>query len=118
MTNEQYLITSYFIICIISLGFAIVTYLWLRNSFTGILQSSPDNRLFQIIRKIFLPGIVFPALYGFLSVSFRSCSRDTYDKIIEGKAYLIAKNQEQLSTSLFYIVIALLVWGLLLVVLF
>jgi hypothetical protein len=53
-----------------------------------------------------------PALLGFFSVSFRSCKKETYEAIIKDQAYLVAKNQEQLSDALSYIAIALLVWGL------
>ncbi|MBW1642925.1 MAG: hypothetical protein JRJ76_08810, partial [Deltaproteobacteria bacterium] len=60
---------------------------------------------------LFFIGIIFPAMAGFFSVSFRSCSKQTYAKIIAERSYLIAKNQEQLSTSLTYIVIALFFWG-------
>jgi hypothetical protein len=53
-----------------------------------------------------------PALFGFFSVTFRSCGKGTYEAIIRDQAYLVAKNQEQLSAALSYIAIALLVWGL------
>jgi hypothetical protein len=61
---------------------------------------------------VFLLGIIVPALFGFFSVSFRSCKKETYEAIIADQAYLVAKNQEQLSAVLSYIAIALLVWGL------
>ncbi|MBW1815002.1 MAG: hypothetical protein JRJ39_15440 [Deltaproteobacteria bacterium] len=86
MANEQFLIVSYIIIGLLSLGLAVLTYIWLRDSFSGTMA-------------------------GFFSVSFRSCSKQTYAKIIAERSYLIAKNQEQLSTSLTYIVIALFFWG-------
>ena len=95
MTNEEYLLISYFTAGLISLGFAIFAYLYLRYGFVEIMQSVSGKHLFQIFRKLFLIGIVLPALFGFFSVSFRSCSRDTYDKIIAERAYLFAKNQEQ-----------------------
>ena len=111
MANEQFLVFSYIIIGLFSLGFAILTYIWLRDSFQEIMKVLPD-RLSIILKKLFFIGIIFPAMTGFFSVSFRSCSKQTYTKIISERSYLIAKNQEQLSTSLTYIVITLLVWGL------
>jgi len=111
MANEQFLILSYIIIGLLSLGFAILTYIWLRDCFNCIMETIPD-RLSIILKKLFFIGILFPAMAGFFSVSFRSCSKQTYAKIIAERSYLIAKNQEQLSTSLTYIVIALLVWGI------
>ena len=110
MANEQFLIVSYITIGLLSLGFSILTYIWLRESFVGIINTIP-GRFSIILKRLFFIGIVFPAMAGFFSVSFRSCSKQTYANIIAERSYLIAKNQEQLSTSLTYIVIALLVWG-------
>lgn len=112
MSNEEYLIVSYFIVGVVSLGLALVTYLLLQRSFHGVIKTLPSKHFFRILRNLFLMGIVLPALFGFFSVSFYSCSRQTYEEIIAERAYLVAKNQEQLSTSLFYVVIALFVWGL------
>lgn len=111
MTNEQYLIASYFVVGLLSFGLALAAYLWLRHSFTGVTRAVPETHFFHILRKLFSVGIILPALFGFFSVSFRSCSKETYHEIIADRAYLVAKNQEQLSTSLSHMVIALMVWG-------
>jgi hypothetical protein len=111
MTNEQYLIVSYFTAGLISLGLALAAYFWLRRSFREIIRVIPHRYFSRILRKLFLWGIILPALLGFFSVSFRSCSKDTYEKIIAEKAYLVKKNQKQLSNSLFYIIAALAIWG-------
>ena len=111
MANEQFLIVSYIIIGLLSLGLAILTYTLLRDSFSGIMKVVPE-KLSIILKKLFFIGIIFPAMAGFFSVSFRSCSKQTYAKIIAERSYLIAKNQEQLATSLTYIVIALFLWGI------
>jgi hypothetical protein len=111
MTNEQYLLVSYFTAGLLSFAFALATYLLLRHSFIGVTQAV-RGKLSIILRRLFFIGIILPALVGFFSVSFRSCSKETYVQIIADRSYLVAKNQEQLSTSLSYIVIALLLWGL------
>ena len=111
MTNEQYLLVSYFTVGLLSFAFALATYLLLRHSFIGVTQAV-RGKLSIILRRLFFIGIILPALFGFFSVSFRSCSKETYVQIIADRSYLVATNQEQLSTSLSYIVIALLLWGL------
>ena len=111
MTNEQYLVVSYFTVGLLSFAFALATYLLLRHSFIGVTQAV-RGKLSIILRRLFFIGIILPALVGFFSVSFRSCSKETYVQIIADRSYLVAKNQEQLSTSLSHIVIALLLWGL------
>ncbi len=111
MTNEQYLLVSYFTVGLLSLGFALAVYLWLRRSFIAVTQAV-GGKLSIILRRLFFIGIIFPALVGFFSVSFRSCLKTTYPQIIADRSYLVAKNQEQFSTSLSHIVVALLLWGL------
>ena len=111
MTNEQYLVISYFTVGLLSFAFALAIYLLLRHSFIAVTQAV-RGKLSIILRRLFFIGIILPALGGFFSVSFRSCSKVTYVQIIADRSYLVAKNQEQLSTSLSYVVIALLLWGL------
>jgi hypothetical protein len=110
--NEQYLIVSYFVVGAICLGLAVATYALLRRSFGALSARAPGGHLGRILRRVFLLGIIVPALLGFFSVSFRSCKKETYEAIIADQAYLVAKSQEQLSAVLSYIAIALLVWGL------
>lgn len=116
MNNEQYLILSYFVVGAMSILLAVTTYTLLRHSFNSLSKSVPGGRLGIILRKIFLLGVVFPALAGFFSVTYRSCDKTTYTEIIADRSYLVAKNQEQLETALLYICISLLVWGLLVIV--
>ena len=116
MSNEQYLTVSYFAVgaACVTLGFA--TYELLRRSFAALTGAVPGGRLGRVLRKVFLIGIVLPALGGFFSVTFRSCGKNTYETIIADRSYLVAKNQEQLATSMSHISIALLVWGLIVAV--
>ena len=112
MTNAHYLIVSYFVVGAACLVLAVATYSLLRRSFVELSADVPGGKLGLILRKLFLLGIVLPALVGFFSVTFRSCSKDSYEAIIANRSYLVAKNQEQLGTSVSYVCIALLVWGL------
>ena len=113
MNNELYLILSYFVVGAMCILLAFATYALLRRSFADLSKTVPGGKLGLIFRKVFLLGLVLPALTGFFSVTFRSCGKETYGKIIADRSYLVAKNQEQLGTSMLYICIALLVWELL-----
>lgn len=112
MTNEQYLVVSYFTVGLLCFALAVTTYLWLRRSFTGMAQAVSSGHFAGILRKLFPLGIILPALLGFVSVGFYSCEVDTYKEVVAERAYLIAKNQQQLSACLSHMVIALMVWGL------
>ena len=113
MTNEQYLIQSYFVVGVTCLVLAIATYALLRRSIAALTRAVPGGKLGLILRRLLLLGLVLPAMAGFFSVTFRSCDKQTYETIVKDRSYLVAKNQEQLGTSMSYVCIALLVWGLL-----
>ena len=111
MSNEKYLIVSYFAVGAACLGLGFLTFGLLRASFGALTRAAPGGRLGHVLRRLFLLGIVLPAMLGFLSVSFRSCSKQTYPAIVADRSYLVAKNQEQLKAGLSHIAVALLAWG-------
>ena len=111
-SNEQYLICSYFLVALLALAMGIGTYWLFRRSFADTMRALKNQSFSRILRNLFPIGIVFPALIGFLSVSFKSCGMETYSKIIAQRSYLVHKNEEQVSSTLNYLVVALLVWGL------
>ncbi|MEW6444077.1 MAG: hypothetical protein AB1640_24290 [bacterium] len=113
MTNEQYLIVSYVAVAGACLALGLATHALLHRSFAALTAAAPGGRLGRIFKRLFLLGIVLPAMAGFLSVSFRSCEVRTYAGIVANRSYLIAKNLEQLGASLSYIAIAIWLWGFL-----
>ena len=63
---------------------------------------------------MFPAGLVLPAFLGFVAVSYRGCGKP-YEEIVKERSYLIQKNQEQISSILFWIAVALLFWDLIIV---
>ncbi|MGB2677717.1 MAG: hypothetical protein WAN12_11605 [Candidatus Acidiferrum sp.] len=115
MTNEQYLIASYFASAAVSVALGTLVYFYLRRSFDAIAETSSGRRFPDILKKLFPLGLIFPALLGFISVTYASCNHETYEKIVQNREYLVEKNQEQLSSIMFSLLIAILVWNLVLV---
>jgi hypothetical protein len=112
LTNDRYLIVSYFVCAAFSLAAGILVYLYLRRPFVDVADAASGKHLPSILKRLLPAGLIFPALLGFLSVSyFQSCNRMTYADIVESREYLVAKNQQQISAILFYIVIAVLFWN-------
>ena len=116
MTNEQYLTTSYWVVGIASLAVGIATCIIFRRSVAGMTLALPSRRLAVILRRLLIPVIILTAMAGFLCVSFYGCDVDSYEKVIANRAYLVAKNQEQLSKTLSRTVGMLFVWALVFVV--
>ena len=111
MTNEQYLIVSYFVCAALSLAAGILVYLYLRRPFAAVAAAASGKHLPTILKRLFPCGLLFPALLGFLSVSYRGCN-ESYESIIEHREHLVTINQQQISAILFYIVAAVLFWNL------
>ena len=111
MTNDRYLIVSYFAVAAMTITFAGTTWLYLRGSFRGITQALSSGNLSRILKVMFPAGLFLPAFLGFLSVSYRGCGK-SYEDIVKERAYLVQINQEQISSILLWIVAALLFWDL------
>jgi len=115
VTNESYLVVSYFAVLVLVTAIANACFLVLRRSFEQLTQLLPKAQFARLLRVCFPVGIVLPALAGMLSVSFVSCTRGSYQEIVADRAYLILKNQEQARTSLHYLLIALGFWTLIVI---
>src|SRR5258708_10353196 len=106
MTNERYLIVSYFFCAALSVALVILVYLFLRRPFGDIADATSRNHVRSILKKLFPIGLLFPAVLGFVSVSYQSCGRRTYEKIVESRRYLVEKNQEQISSIFLSLLVA------------
>jgi|SRR5208282_202236 len=115
MTNEQYLIVSYFAGAAVSIMLGTLVYFCLRRSFGEFVETASGRHFPSVLKKLFPCGLIFPALMGFISISYSSCKHETYEKIVRDRQYLIEKNHEQLSSILLSLLIAILVWNVVLV---
>lgn len=110
MTNDTYLVLSYVICAALSIALGTLVYLFLRRPFAVVADATPRKHLSSILKRLFPVGLLLPALLGFVSVSYKSCGVQTYAEIVESRHYLIAKNQEQVSSILVSIAVAVLIW--------
>ena len=117
MTNDTYLVVSYVVCAALSIALGTLVYLFLRRPFAVVADAAPRKNLCSILKRLFPIGLLFPALLGFVSVSYQSCDRQTYAKIVESRSYLVQKNQEQISSTLLSIVVAVLVWDVVILLL-
>jgi cell shape-determining protein MreD len=114
MTNEQYLIVSYFAGAAVSIVVGTLVYFYLRRSFGEFVEAASGSRFPSVLKRLFPCGLIFPALMGFISVTYSSCNHETYEKIVQNREYLVGKNREQLSSILLSLLIAILVWNVVL----
>jgi hypothetical protein len=117
MTNEQYLIASYFAVAGISLALGFGAYLWLKVPLHAVARALPWKAVRELLVRLFPMGILLPALMGFISVRYIGCAADDYQHVIAERSYLVGKNQEQLSASLTYVIGAVCAWCVLVAIL-
>lgn len=110
MTNDRYLIVSYFICAALSAALGTLVYSFLRRPFAGVANAASGKHLASTLKRLLPFGLVLPALLGFISVSYSSCERTTYEGIVQSRRYLIEKNQQQIASTLFAIVAAVVIW--------
>lgn len=110
MTNDAYLVVSYIVCAVFSIVLGTLVYLFLRHPFADVADAAPRKHVRSILKRLLPLGLLFPSLLGFVSVSYQSCNRETYAKIVESRDYLTEKNREQISSTLLSMVVAVLVW--------
>jgi hypothetical protein len=118
MTNDSYLIVSYFSMVAIGISVAGVTWAYLRRPLGGIARSLSNGNISRILKAGFPAGLIIPALLGFVSVSYTSCGHYSYEQIVSDRSYLIQKNHEQICSILYWIVAALLFWDFVILFIF
>lgn len=111
MSNETYLIVSYFVVVALCAGLGIAAYLWLRRPAEGIAGSMPHENLRKIIRRAFPLSTVFFALSWCLSVNFYGCEQKKYHEIVNDRSYITTKNAEQVSEALRGIIWSVALWS-------
>jgi hypothetical protein len=114
MTNERYLVVSYFVCAALSIALSILVFLILRHPFAKVTAAS-GKRLSSILRTLFPGGLLFPALLGFVSISYYGCHGESYATVVQDRSFLIAKNQAQISAALLYVAVAILFWNVVVV---
>lgn len=113
MTNGHYLIVSYFLFGLVSLGLGVSAYLVLRRPFAAIAEAAAGGFRSSILKRALAVSLTLAAVLGFLSVSYtqRGCSTYDYEQVIKDRSYLVDVNQQQLQRSGDWIVYAVFAWG-------
>jgi hypothetical protein len=113
MTNDHFLIVSYFAVGAISLVFGTAVFCILRHPFEESLRFFARRNLATALKRLFPVGIIVPALLGFVSVAYETCGKETYDQVVRDRQYLIQKSHEQLSSVCLTLFIAIMFWNVL-----
>ena len=111
MSNDTYLVGSYFGVSAFCLASGVFAYLWLRRPTQEIADSLPHKNLAKIIRKAFPLTMVLFALAEGLSVDYTGCGQKEYRAIVSDRSYITQKNVEQVSDALEGIIENVILWS-------
>ena len=113
MTNEQYLVVSYFAAAGVGVLLAVLTALFLSAPLTKAL-ARVARPLGTVFRRFLPSWLILAALLGFFSVTYYDCQHETYQKIVADRHHLVQKSFEQGSGMTQYLAAALAAYGLVL----
>lgn len=111
MGNDEFLISSYFLVGLICLCLGVAAYLWLRRPVEQIISALHQKDWENILKKSLPASIILLALSGFLSVSYYGCSGLAYKDIVSDRDYIVSINEQQVSQTLSSIVLAVFLWA-------
>lgn len=111
MTNEQYLIVSYFVVAGGSVVAGAVTALALRGPLRKAVAwiAAPVGRF---LGRGFVAWTLLAAMLAFLSVSYFDCGHSTYQSIVQDRGHMVKVTHHQVETILQWLLVALMAYSL------
>ena len=115
MTNEQYLVVSYFSAVVGGVVLAVVTAMIVRGPLRRAVGGA-FRPLGRLVRRVLPAWLVLMVLLAFTMVSYFDCSHHSYRQIVEDRPHLISVTRTQSRYMLICLGLALLVYVLVLAV--
>jgi MFS family permease len=110
MSNERYLIVSYFAFAALCFGLGLLVYYILRKPFERVADSIVGNPRQTWLKRTMVLSMTAASVLGFLGVSYNQHGCTQYEQVIKERAYLVDRNIEQVQNATSWIVWTLLLW--------
>lgn len=111
MSNEHYLIGSYFLFAFISLCLGVVVYRVLRMPFAAIAEAAAGKLRSTLLKRALAVFMTLAAVLGFLSISYTQKGCINYEQVVKDRSYLVKVNQRQLQGAANWVVYAVFAWA-------
>ena len=106
MTNEQYLVVSYFAAAAAGVVASVLTALVLYKPLRGAVEMllAPAGRL---LRRLLPMWLILAVLFAFMSVSYLDCGHHSYREVVEDRPHLVNTTHSQARTMAAYLGVGL-----------
>jgi hypothetical protein len=113
VTNDRYLIISYFGACAVTLGLGAAVYLMLRRPIAQLSQALLGNTGGRVMRSVLSITLLLASLAGFFGISYteNGCNRLKYEDVVKEKSYLNQVNRQQFHNSADWLLVTVLCWA-------
>jgi len=115
MSNERYLIVSYFFFALVCLVLGVLVYWILRIPFERIAEATVGSRG-TVLKRVLAVSMTAAAVLGFLGFSYNQKGCVSYQQVINSRNFLVQANVEQVQGAADWIVWTLLAWGVVVVI--
>ncbi len=112
MSNERYLIVSYFAFAVLCSGLGLLVYYILRQPFEGVADAIVGKARSALLRRLLVLSMTAASVLGFLGVSYNQQGCMKYEQVIEKRQHLVDRNVEQVQGASDWIAWTLLAWGI------
>ena len=116
MSNERYLIVSYFVSAVACSGLGVVVYLVLRKPFGAIADAIAGKDRASLLKRALTLTLTVAGLLGFLGYSYNQQGCTSYEQVIKNRATLVDANVQQVQGAVDWLVWTVLLWGVLVII--
>jgi hypothetical protein len=111
MSNERYLVVSYFAFAVLCFGLGLFVYYILRRPFEGIADAIVGKARSTLVKRVLILSMTVASVLGFLGVSYNQQGCVKYEQVIQDRKGLVDRNVEQVQGATGWIARTLFVWG-------
>jgi len=99
VSNEHYLIVSYFLAGLVSLCLGTAVYRVLRAPFAAIAEAAAGRFRSRVLTRALGVFMTLAAVLGFLSVSYNQRGCMSYEQVIKNRYFLEQNTKQQLQRT-------------------
>ena len=110
MSDDHYLIASYFLTGCVCIFIGLAAYLWLRRPI-GQITAAPNRSLGAALRRFFPASSLLIVVAAFASVSYYSCGSRNYATIVSDRHYIRSMELAQVRETFLWLSVLMIFWG-------